>query len=475
MRRALGIAAALAAGAVGASGLPQAASAAPSGFRTGFTSLGYGTGADASTSYDQAVAAGSRLVVLYAPWASISPQPPPPGTDPSNPANPAYNWGSMDQLVRGAAARGMTVVLSIASTGGPAWADGPNRPPRVNPGTWYPNAAAFGAFVKAAARRYSGTFNPGTGTLPHVSYYEAWSEPNLDAFLAPAWVRSGGRLVAESPIIYRSLLNAAYSAVKSVSGSNLMIIGGLAGYGDPPGGHRVAPVVFLRELLCLRGEQLKPERCANPARFDILDFHGYSVRGPWWRALNRDDASLADIDKLTRILAQARRTGGARPRGQKRVWVLEFAWDSNPPDPRATPMTTWTHWLEESFYVAWRQGASAMAWTRLRDLPCVPVSTCDFVSRSGVYFVNGQRKPGFEAFRFPFVVEPAGRGRGLVWGITPTGGTVLVQIWRRGSWRTVTSFRSGARGIFTRTIALSGRSLLRARVGRETSVNWRFG
>jgi hypothetical protein len=474
VRRPLCIAAALAAAVVAAFALPQVASAAPSGFVTGFTSLGYGTGADATASYDQTVATGARLVVLYAPWASISPQPPPSGTDPTNPANPGYNWGSLDQLVRGAVAHGLRVVLSIASIGGPAWADGPNRPQGINPGTWRPNAAAFGAFVKAVARRYSGTFNPGTGTLPRVRYYEAWSEPNLDGFLAPAWVRAGGHWVAESPILYRGLLNAAYAAVKSVNRSNFVITGGLAGYGDPPGGHRVAPAVFLRELLCLHGEQLRPERCPNPARFDILDFHGYSVRGPWWRALNRDDASLADVGKLTRILTQAQRTRRVLPRAHKPVWVLEFAWDSNPPDPTATPMSTWSHWLEESFYVAWHQGVSAMAWTRLRDLPCVPVSTCDFVSRSGVYFVNGQPKPGFEAFRFPFVVEPAGRGRAVVWGITPRSGTVLVQVLRRGAWRTITSFRRSAHGVFTRTVALSGRSLMRARVGAETSLSWQF-
>jgi hypothetical protein len=376
----------------------------------------------------------------------------------------------VDQSVRGAVARGLTVALSIASTGGPAWADGPNRPKWVNPGAWRPNAAAFGAFVKAVARRYSGTFNPGTGTLPRVRYYQAWSEPNLDAYLAPAWVRVGRQWVAESPILYRGLLNAAYASVKSVNPSNLVITGGTAAYGDPPGGHRVPPAVFVRELLCLHGQRLKPERCSNPAHFDILDHHPYAVGGPWWRALNQDDVALPDMWKLTRVLAQAQRTGRALPRANKRAWVLEFAWDSDPPDPGAVPMRRWQRWIEESFYVLWQQGIGAVAWTRLRDLPCVP--KCDFVSRSGIYFVNSQPKPAFEAFRFPFVVERAGRGRAVVWGIAPNSGTVLVQLWRGGGWRTITSYRRSARALFTSTIALSGRPLLRALVGGETSVTW---
>jgi hypothetical protein len=466
------MAAALATAMVTAGGLAQVASAAPSSFMTGFTSFGLGTGADANVSFNQTAASGARFVVLFVHWAEISPQPPPTGTDPANPANPEYRWDNLDEAVRGAAAHGLTVVLSVGAGGGAPWADGPRRPPGVIPGTWRPSATAFGAFVKAVARRYSGTFNPGTGTLPRVRYFQAWSEPNLDIDLAPAWVRVGRQWVAESPIIYRGLLNAAYAAVKSIHSSNVVITGGTAPYGDYPGGHRVPPVVFVRELLCLHGEQLKPERCPNPAHFDILDHHPYSVAGPWWRAINRNDVALPDMWKLRRVVAKAQTTGRALPRGQKRLWVLEFAWDSSPPDSTATPMNTWEHWMEESFYVLWSQGVTAEAWFLVRDLPCTP--SCDVFYRSGIYFVSNQPKPGFEAFRFPFVVEPAGGGRAVLWGITPDRGTVLVQLRRGGRWHTIATFGRKAHAIFTTTIRLSGRPWLRARVGDETSVTWQF-
>src|SRR5205085_10368277 len=102
-------------------------------------------------------------------------------------------------------AHGLTVVFPVASADGPAWADGAHRPRDVVPGTWRPSAEAFGAFAKAVARRYSGSFDPGTGVLPRVRYYQAWGEPNLSHHLMPQWIRVRHHWVAESPIIYRRL------------------------------------------------------------------------------------------------------------------------------------------------------------------------------------------------------------------------------------------------------------------------------
>ena len=70
------------------------------------------------------VSAGSSGTFQDLPvsWASIAPQRP--SGDPTNPANPAYNWGGLDQAVRGAAAHRLTVAFTIAGGGGAPWADG---------------------------------------------------------------------------------------------------------------------------------------------------------------------------------------------------------------------------------------------------------------------------------------------------------------------------------------------------------------
>jgi hypothetical protein len=476
------------------------AKAGPSTFTTGFADGIYLAPSTTSFWLSRTVAAGAQFILLPVDWAGIAPNRPPAGSDPSDPANPAYHWGTLDQTVRAATARGLTVAFTLAGGGGgPPWADGPHRPGWAQPGTWRPNAAAFGAFAKAVARRYSGTFVPLSGAqdsgggllpalagigggsapegmpLPRVRYYQAWSEPNLYNHLTPQWVRSHGRWVAESPVIYRALLNSFYAAVKSVSGSNVVITGGTAPFGDQPsaGNGRVPPALFVRELLCLHGQRLTPVPCPDPPHFDVLAHHPYAIGGPWTPAIDADDASLPDIWKLTRALRVAQRTGRVVPRGHQQVWVTEFSWDSNPPDPQGVPALQRARWMEEAFYVLWRQGVDAIAWYLLVDQPPDP----DYAStyQSGVYLRSGRAKPGLEGYRFPFVVEPAGRGRATLWGIAPVAGTVLVQSSRSGRWVTLRSFHEHAHGIFTATIRLRGRSLLRARVGGGSSLTWRFG
>jgi hypothetical protein len=157
--------------------------------------------------------------------------------------------------------------------------------------------------------------------------------------------------VAESPIIYRGLLNAFYTAVTSVHSSNLVITGGTAPFGDPPGGARIPPAEFVRAMLCVQGPRLTTTRCPNPAHFDILAHHPYAINGPWAPAINADDVSVPDLGKLTRPLAAAERAGQALPRGPKQLWVTEFSWDSSPPDPHGVPMDEHAHWLEEAVYV----------------------------------------------------------------------------------------------------------------------------
>jgi hypothetical protein len=463
LRRIACVAAALVA-ALGALGAAAGSAAArPSGFMTGFADGIFE--AAPNPWLGDAVTAGARFVLLPVSWGAIAPQRP--SGDPTNPANPAYSWGGLDQAVRGAVAHGLTVAFTIAGSGGAPWADGAGRPSNVTPGTWKPDPTAFGDFVKAVARRYSGSF----GGLPHVRYYQPWSEPNLFNHLMPQWVRSGKHWVDESAILYRGLLNAAYTAVKSVNGSNVVVTGGTAPFGDPPGHQRVPPVRFVRDLLCLN-DRLKPLSCPNPAHFDILAHHPYSAGGPWWKAFNRDDATLPDIGKLTRVLHAAERTGRALPGGKKQVWVTEFSWDSRPPDPKAIPMAMWEHWIEETFYVLWSQGVDALAWYQIRDQPCSP--NCANTYQSGLYFVNGKPKPAVAAFRFPFVVEPGGRGKGIIWGLAPASGTVVVQRMSGHSWKTVARFRRGAHAIFTKTIGAQPGQLFRATDGPATSLTWRL-
>lgn len=445
----------------------SATAARTSTFMTGIADTIYQQSPDRSLWMERTVHAGAGFILLYVGWASIATQRPAAGSDPSNPANPAYNWGTLDATVRAATQRGLTVVLSIS--GAPAWAEGPHRPAGVLPGTWRPNPAAAGAFAQAIARRYSGSFNAGGGTLPRVRYFQAWTEPNLPTNLTPQWVRVHRRWVAASPIIYRKLLNAMYAGVKAVHSSDVVLTAGDAPYGDPPGGNRMRPALFWRDVLCLTG-RLAPAPCPNPAHFDILAHDPYSFAGPLQRPYWADDVSIADMWKLNRILAAAQRTGRALPRIHHPVWVTEFGWNSRPPDRRGIPLAMRAHWIDQAFHELWLQGVSAAAWYLIVDQPFErKVSTW----QTGLYYLDGRRKPELEAFRFPFVADRRPGVGAEVWGISPDSGTLRVQALRSGRWANVLRVRIRAHGVFDRTIAVPAHTLLRAVIGPDTSNGWR--
>lgn len=420
------------------------------------------------------VATGAKRVQIEVDWKGIEPTAPGPGTDPSNPNGPQYNFASLDARIREFAGSGISPILMVLDA--PAWAEGAGgSAQQVAEGAWKPNPTAYGQFATALARRYSGHFpdplNPGH-TLARVTYYQAWGEPNLGVHIAPQWVKRGRKYVVTGPVIYRSLLNAFYSGIKSVNRSDVVATAGLAPYGAGPTANpvRMRPALFLRTMLCLNGRTaLKPMPCSNPAHYDALAMDPYEVAGPTTHALNPDDVSAPDLTRLTKIETKALRTGRLLPRGHKQLWVTEFGYDSNPPNPFGVSTKTQARWLDESFYIFWSQGVSTVLWYLVRDQAGHNYSSSYF---SGVYFYNGKKKPSFEAYRFPFVVMPAGKSA-RVWGIAPVGGRVAIQRKKGRSFKTLFRVRASAGGVFVRKVPASLRGNFRAVVGGQTSLTWR--
>jgi hypothetical protein len=408
------------------------------------------------------------IVRIDGGWAAPDTPVRPSGFDARDPADPAYDFARLDAGIRGAAARGLRILLSVG--GAPRWAEGPGRDPAARAGTWLPDPHALDEYGVALARRYSGTFpdplRPGL-TLPRVEAFQLWNEPNLSTYLTPQW--RGGRPVA--PAHYRSMLNAFYRGVKSVRPDALVVTAGTAPFGDPmAGGDRMMPARFVRELLCLRTD-LRRTRCGSPAHFDVLAHHPYSVGSPHHRALNPDDVSIPDLGKLTRLLRAAERNGGALPRRHHRLWVTEVAYDSRGPDPDGVPLALHARFLEESLYLLWRQGVDTITWFQIRDQP--PDPSYAATNQSGVYFLDGQAKPARRAFRFPFVVEPASGRRQRVWGRAPAAGTLRIERRTAAGWRLVRTLAVSRHATF---VALMGRTpgaTLRGRVGSDTSLAWR--
>ena len=413
--------------------------------------------------------AGADIVRIQVGWPAANTAVRPPGFDARDPAAPAYDFTRADAAIRAATGHGLAVLASFS--GAPRWAEGPDRPASAPRGSWEPDPAAVHDYGVALATRYSGSFpdplQPGR-TLPRVKAFQVWNEPNLGLYLSPQW-RDGTTF---APGHYRRMLRAFYSGVKSVQRDALVVTAGTAPFGDPqPGADRIMPARFVRELLCVDrdGTGLHPAPCPAPARFDVLSHHPYSVGSPGRAALNADDVSIPDLGKLTRILRAAERFGGALPRQRHRLWVTEVSYDSGPPDPDGVPIERHARFLQEAFYLLWRQGADTITWFQIRDAP--PQPSFEATSQSGVFFGDGRPKPAARAFRFPLVAERAGRRVMRVWGRSPLAGRVRIQRLTPGGWRTVGSVVVRRRDTFLVRVPATSADHLRATIGTERSLS----
>ena len=334
--------------------------------RTGFLDPGAFVGPGSARSFARAQAAGASLVRIPLVWNVVAAQRP---TDAADPADPAYQWSTVDQEVAGAVRAGLDPIIVIS--GPPAWAKGP----AVDlPGSWA-SPAMFAQIATAAARRYDGTFSPAAGatTLPRVRYWQAWNEPNAGREMTPQ--RRNGR--AAAPAHYRLLVNAFADAVHGVATSNLVVAGGLAPFGhDSKDIQVLAPLQFMSQLLCVSAQPPYHRTCSSRTRFDIWSHNPYTNGGPNHHAHSPNDVSIGDLAKIHSLLAAARKAGTIQSRHPLEFWVTEFSWDTNPPDPQGVPTALHERWVARGAvpHVAGRSHRSDLVPNPGRPAPRVSVS-----------------------------------------------------------------------------------------------------
>jgi hypothetical protein len=418
----------------------------------------------------RSAAVGAKWVRIDIGWVAPDTATRPAGFNARNPNDPNYNFTSADAVIREASQVGERVLVTF--TGAPPWAEAPGRPSSDPAGSWRPDPRALQDYAIALGLRYSGHFpdpaNPWE-TLPRVSAFQVWNEPNLDAYLNPQW--SGGK--PASPVIYRSMLNAFYRGIKSVDPSALVVTAGTAPFGDPqPGGQRIQPALFWRIALCLNATHnggLVDAGCRDPAHFDVLAHHPYSWGSPTEHALWPNDVAVPDLGKLTRLLRAAERDGMALPHIHHPLWVTEVSYNSSPPLQGGLPLGTQANWLEQTLAELWREGTSVVMWYEIVDAPPdPPYGGTD----SGLFFESGRPKPALTAFSFPLTAWRVGRSGVEVWGRAPAGGRLVLQMLVGSTWKPVRSMREGAGATFVTQITATGPVSLRAQVGGQTSLVW---
>lgn len=461
----------------------SATSVSAAGLQLGFTDQAVGLGA--VPKYEEPVLregkkAGADMWRFEVSWSGIAQSKPPSQTVAADPGWSGYDWTNADRVVRAIRAAGLSPLMIVS--GAPTWAQGSDKPQHPKAGVltegWKPSAAAYGAFATAITTRYSGTYpdplNPGH-SLPSVRNWQVWNEPNLSNFLNPQWVKTkSGRYVAESPNLYRDLLNAFYKSAKKVSSKNYIVTAGTAPFGDlHPGEPRMPPVKFWRELLCVN-TAARSTHCGKRVTFDAIAHHPYPIGRPTRTAINADDVVVPDMWKLTRLLKAAQRAGTVQPKGHKQVWATEISWDSKP-DPDGLPLQTQAMWMQGAFYVLWKQGVNVITWWNMRDEAPTPSYAASL--QSGIFFRGktpgkDKPKPSATAFRFPFAAYRSGSVANA-WGKAPTKGTVTVQAAINRRWVTVGHLKAGSDLVFSGRIGgVPYSAPMRAKIGSDTSLTW---
>ena len=393
---------------------------------------------------------GVTRVKVFMPWASLAPDPlsrTRPQFDASSPASyPAASWTDYDAIARAAATRGVGLDVAVEAPA-PLWASGPGVPRGTASGflgAWKPSTQEFELFVEAVARRYSGEYKPaGAGSaLPRLDFWSIWNEPNYGQQLAPQAIDRSA--VEVSPMLYRGLLDAAWTALEQTGHRHdTVLIGEVAPrgqtIGDQPGNFSgMVPLRFVRALYCvdgslhpLQGEAAALRGCPtstaasaafpreHPALFQAggFAFHPYpqgfapNVRTPGFP----DYADLPQVPSLERTLDGALSAYGSSARFA--LYDTEFGYQTNPPEAsiaRAVKPAQAAAWANLAEYMSWRD-PRIVSWDQYL-LADPPPGAGSF--DTGLLFYGGKPKALYDAFRLPLYlpVSTASSGHALaVW------------------------------------------------------------
>ena len=381
------------------------------------------------------------------------------------------------------------------------------------------SATAFGQFVRAVGTRYSGRYRIPFGhelvTLPRVSFWSVWNEPNQPGWLAPQFEFDNGRWYPLAPALYRDYVDAADAALHATGhGKDTLLIGELAPEGCIPGGtggscgpypkidQPLPPVPFIRSLYCidgaghrLRGATATAVGCpasgtraafvkANPALFEASAFahHPYSFSlAPNLPLPEPQFIPLANLARLEHELDHIFKTYGVHRKIP--IYLTEYGYETNPPNTtlKGQTLAHQSTWLNEATYMAARDPrVEGLSQFLLVDSPpntLAPPGSAAYWStfQTGLEFLSGQKpKPSFYSYRLPIFLPSGGavaHGHSLpVWAmlrLAPNGRRQRATIqWSASG----TSFQRLARvstsdpsGIFQRRVTIPATGYVRVR------------
>jgi hypothetical protein len=314
---------------------------------------------------------GAGLYEITINWSRIAAAKP---ADPTNPADPAYQWTpAVDEAIANAQAHGMQVVLLVA--GAPGWANG-GRPWR-----WAPkNPQDYADFITAAARRW-----------PEVHHWQIWGEPTRKANFMPLVKAEGLDLTPQQsrgPELYAQILDAAYVALKQIDPSNLVIGGNTFSGGD------IKPLAFIKALRLPNGK---------PPRMDLYGHNPFGYRRPDLSTdlINESGgvADFCDLDVVVQYIDKYLSRAGRNPQ-KIGLFLSEYF------VPTDHSNTEFNYWVTKQTAASWLRAGFAIErdWSRIYTLGWfqlydeAPDGKGTEVNR-GLLTYQGKKKPAYYAFK----------------------------------------------------------------------------
>jgi hypothetical protein len=317
------------------------------------------------------------IVRITINWSTVATRRP---KSPADPADRAYNWTAVDQVVTQASQNKVRVLASIFGT--PRWAGrAKNRLPR--------RMLDLRLFAYAAAKRYSGNYrvkeneNELERRLPAIRHWLAWNEPNNPIFLKPQWKMVKRKWRPQSAFDYAKICSAVWVGVHSTRLRGEKVACGATGPrgNDAPRSSRpsTSPLVFVTWL-----------RRAGLKRFDAYAHHPYysnRFEKPTTVPRSKKEVKLGNIGVLIKRIDSLF--------GRKRLWITEYGYQTRPPDRMfGVPFKTQAKYVHQAYGIARKtRRIDMVVWFLIRDERRLSGW------QSGVLSVRGKRKPAFYAFR----------------------------------------------------------------------------
>jgi Cellulase (glycosyl hydrolase family 5) len=322
---------------------------------------------DRMTNFNNVVSTNATIIRSTAYWSRVAPTRPANATDPFD---PAYHFEDIDELVRSANFRGMTVLLTIWGT--PGWANG-NQGDNHAPSSMQD----LQNFSQALAARYSGRF-PSLGGI-YVRYYSLWNEPNLAEFLAPAY--KGGK--PSSPAVYAAMAKAFIAGIRAGSPRAQVGIGETSPRGrQRPIGSNTSQETIAPGLFAQLVAKAQPN-----LKFDAWAHHPYSGLGQGPNAkVAFPNVNLPQIPTFEKKLQQWFK------RKFVKIWITEYGFETKPGEPKGVTTAQQAAYTKQTFKTIYASPYIYMfIWFIFRD---DPTSTW----QSGLENEDNTRKPAYAAF-----------------------------------------------------------------------------